>query len=73
MDWTGPYPITRAVKPVCKILSISEHVIPLGVLYIGCSDEFKEPRIKYNEKVVYWQRYDSKRKHRARPKNMRHL
>jgi nitroreductase len=71
--WIGLYPIESAVKPVCKVLNIPEHIIPLGVVYIGYPDEFKEPRTKYNEKVVYWQKYDSKRKHRARPKNMKHL
>jgi nitroreductase len=71
--WIGLHPIPSKVKPVRKVLDIPEHVIPLGVAYVGYPDEFKEPRTQYNEKVVYWQKYDSERKHRARPKNMKHL
>lgn len=61
------------IKPVRKVLDIPEYVIPLGVVYLGYPDEVKEPRTQYNEKVVYWQKYDRDRKHRARPKNMKKM
>jgi hypothetical protein len=54
-------------------LDIPEYVIPLGVVYLGYPNENKEPRTQYNEKVVYWQKYDQTRKHRARQKNMKHI
>lgn len=71
--WIGLYPLPSKIKPVRKVLDIPEYVIPLGVVYLGYPDEFKEPRTQYNEKVVYWQKYDKNRKHRARPKNMKHM
>lgn len=71
--WIGLYPLPSKIKLVCKILMIPEHVIPLGVVYVGYPAEDKEPRTQYNEKAVYWQQYDASRKHRARPKNMKHL
>lgn len=71
--WIGLYPQVNKCKPVSKILNIPDHVIPMSVVYIGYPDEYKEPRTQYNEKRVYWQEYEPTRKHRARPKNIKHL
>lgn len=71
--WIGLYPLPSKIKPVRKVLDIPDYVIPLGVVYLGYPDEVKEPRTQYNEKAVYWQKYDRSRKHRARPKNMKHM
>lgn len=71
--WIGVHPVPSVVKPVSKILSLPEKVIPLGVVYIGYPAEEKEARCQYNEKRVYWEEYDSTRKHRARPKNLKEL
>lgn len=69
--WIGVYPLPSVVKPVSEALSLPQHVIPLGVVYVGYPAEQKEPRNQYNEKAVYWEQYDSGRKHRARPKNLK--
>lgn len=71
--WIGLHPLPSKTKPVRKLLDIPDYVIPLGAVYLGYPNEDKEPRTQYNEKVVYWQKYDPKRKHRARPKNMKHM
>lgn len=71
--WIGLYPQINKCKPVCKILNIPDHVIPMSVVYIGYPDECKEPRTQYNEKRVYWQEYEPNRKHRARPKNLKYI
>lgn len=71
--WIGLYPQLNKCMPVCKSLNIPEHVIPMSVVYIGYPDEHKEPRTQYNEKRVYWQEYEPKRKHRSRPKNIKIL
>lgn len=71
--WIGLYPLPSKYKPICKVLNIPEHVIPLGVVYVGYPAEHKEARTQYNEKRVYWQEYEPTRKHRARPKNLKHL
>jgi len=47
-------------------------VIPLGIVYVGYPAEEKEPRTQFNEKRVYWQKYEP-RKHRARKKNTKLL
>lgn len=71
--WIGLYPQLNKCKPVCKVLNIPDHVIPMGVVYFGYPAEHKEPRTQYNEKRIYWQEYEPKRKHRTRPKNMKEL
>ncbi len=71
--WIGLYPQLNKCKPVSKILNIPDHVIPMSVVYIGYPHECKEPRTQYNEKRVYWQEYEPKRKHRSRPKNLKNL
>jgi nitroreductase len=53
-----------------RLLEIPEHVLPAGVVYLGYPAEVKEPRTKYLEEAVYWQRYDPEREHPPRPGNI---
>lgn len=69
--WIGLYPLPSNLPPIYKILDIPEEVIPLGVVYVGYPAEEKEARTQYDEKRVYWQKYE-KRKHRARKKNLKY-
>ncbi len=71
--WIGVHPLPSVVKPVRELLSIPDYVVPLGVALIGYSNEDKKPRTQFNEKRVYWERYDKDRKHRARSKNTKLL
>lgn len=70
--WIGVHPVPSVVKPVREVLSIPDYVIPLGIAYIGYPAESKEARTQYNEKRIYWQQYDSDRKHRTREKNLKY-
>lgn len=65
--WIGIYPGPH-VKSVKTVLNIPEYVTPLGMVYIGYSAETKEPRSRLDEKRVYWQEYEPKRKHRTKDK-----
>lgn len=71
--WVGVYGVEPFVKAVSNIVGLPEHVIPLGIAYIGYKNEEKEERTQYNEKRIYWQVYDKTRKHKARPKNLKRL
>ena len=71
--WIGLYPILSKCEPISKILKIPSYVIPMSIVYVGYPAEVKEPRTQYNEKRIYWQEYDPERKHKTRPKNMKHL
>ena len=66
--WVGLYPVESSYRPLYKILNLPQEVIPLGIVYVGYPAEEKEPRTQYDEKHVYWQKYEE-RKHRARKKN----
>ncbi len=66
--WIGVYPIENRIRLLRKIFNISEYVIPLNIVYFGYPAVEKEPRTRYNEKRVYWQEYDPKRKHRSKDK-----
>jgi len=74
--WIGVYgipPHEPNVKKVSGIMNLPEHVLPLGIAYIGYSNEIQEPRTQYDPTRIYKEKYDFTRKHRARPKNMKHL
>jgi nitroreductase len=66
--WIGIYPVENRVRTLKKIFNIQEDVIPLSIVYIGYPAEVIEPRTQYNEKRVYWQEYEPKRKHRVKDK-----
>ena len=70
--WIGVQGVEPFVKKLSKVMKLPEHVQPLGIAYIGYAAETKEPRTQYNEKRIYQETYDSERKHRARPKNLKH-
>lgn len=66
--WIGVYPIESNIKKVKNILNMPEHVIPLGIVYVGYPAEEKEARNRLNEKRVYWQEYEPERKHKKKDK-----
>jgi nitroreductase len=70
--WVGLHPIESNTRPLYKLLNLPEEVIPLGIVYVGYPAEEKEPRTQFNEKRVYWQKYEP-RKHRSRKKNAKLL
>ncbi len=69
--WIGVYGVEPFVRKVSKVMNLPEHVVPLGLVYIGYANETKEPRTQYNEKRVYREKYDLTRKHKSRPKNLK--
>ena len=69
--WVGVYGVEPFVRKVADVMNLPDHVVPLGIAYIGYAAEAKEPRTQYNEKRIYRERYDTQRKHKARPKNLK--
>lgn len=66
--WIGIHPIQSNIKIVKSILNIPEYVVPLGIVYVGYPAEEKEARTRFDEKRVYWQEYEPKRKHKSKNK-----
>ena len=52
--WCGIHPMKRAEKNVSEILSLSEKMIPLNIIYIGNPAEEPEARDQFSEKKVHY-------------------
>ena len=52
--WCGIHPMKRAEKNVSDILSLSEKLIPLNIIYIGHPAEESEARDQFSEKKVHF-------------------
>lgn len=66
--WCGIFPIPSRMQLVRDILDMPSNVNPLGMMYVGYPERKLEGRSRYNEKAVYWQKYDPTRKHRKKNK-----
>lgn len=66
--WCGIFPIESRMQQVRDILNMPKNVNPLGMMYVGYPVKQAEGRSRYNEKAVYWQQYDTDRKHRKKDK-----
>lgn len=66
--WIGIFPIDSRMNSVRKILDIPDYVVPLAMVYLGYPNQESEGRCRYNEKRVYWQKYDPDRKHKTKDK-----
>jgi nitroreductase len=69
--WIGVYPYQSRIKILSDLLSIPKNVTPLCMVYIGYSAEQKEPRANYDERRVYWQCYEP-RKRKLKLKNAKY-
>ena len=52
--WCGIHPMKRAEKNVSDILSLSEKLIPLNIIYIGHPAEESEARDQFSEKKIHF-------------------
>lgn len=66
--WCGIFPIESRMQQVRDILQMPPNVNPLGMMYVGYPVSQAEGRSRYNDKAVFWQQYDSDRKHRKKDK-----
>ena len=68
--WIGIHPHPSHPQAVARLLGMPEHVLPFCLVYVGYAAENKPPRTHYDEKRVYWDRYEPRK--RARPKNLKY-
>ncbi len=66
--WIGIHPLKSNISALRSLLNIPEHVVPLGMVYLGSPAEVKEGRTRLDEKRVFWQEYEPKRKMRTKNK-----
>ncbi len=70
--WIGLYPLPSTMDPVRMLLKLPAEVVPLGLAYVGYAAEEKRPRTQYDERRVYWEEYEA-RKRRRKIKNAKYL
>ena len=59
--WTGVYPAMERVAEVANILNCPNNIIPLAVVRIGYPDESPEPKNKFKEENISYNKFGGKK------------
>lgn len=55
--WCGVYPVEERVKEVSAVLELPETIIPLNIITMGYPAENPEPKNKFKEENVHYQKW----------------
>jgi len=58
--WTGVYPVMERVAEVANVLNCPENIIPLAVVRIGYPDESPEPKDKFKQENISYNKFGGK-------------
>lgn len=58
--WTGVYPAMERVAEVANVLNCPNNIIPLAVVRIGYPDESPEPKNKFKEENISYNKFGGK-------------
>lgn len=58
--WTGVYPVMERVADVANVLNCPENIIPLAVVRIGYPDEVPQPKDKFKEENISYNKFGGK-------------
>ncbi len=58
--WTGAYPRKETVNIIKVELGLPEHIVPLNVIPIGWQTGEEQPKQKYTEENVRWNKWEDK-------------
>ena len=59
--WTGVYPAMDRTAEVAKVLNCPSNIVPLAVVRIGYPDEFPEPKDKFKEENISYNKFGGKK------------
>ena len=59
--WTGVYPIMERTAEVANVLNCPKNIIPLAVVRVGYPDESPEPKNKFKEKNISYEKFGGKK------------
>ena len=59
--WTGVYPVMERVAEVANVLNCPENIIPLAVVRIGYPDESPEPKDKFKQENISYNKFGGKK------------
>lgn len=60
--WTGVYPAMDRTAEVANVLNCPQNIVPLAVVRVGYPDESPEPKNKYKEKNISYNKFGAKQK-----------
>ena len=58
--WTGIYPVMERVAEVANVLNCPNNIIPLAVVRIGYPDESPEPKDKFKQENISYNKFGGK-------------
>ena len=58
--WTGVYPVMERVAELANVLNCPENIIPLAVVRIGYPDESPEPKDKFKQENISYNKFGGK-------------
>lgn len=58
--WTGVYPVMERTAEVANVLNCPQNIVPLAVVRIGYPDEAPEPKDKFKEENISFNKFGGK-------------
>jgi nitroreductase len=55
--WVGVHPSEEAIRPLKELLSLPAPIIPIAAISVGCPGEQPEPRTRYQQSSVHFERW----------------
>lgn len=59
--WTGVYPVMERTAEVANVLNCPSNIVPVAVVRIGYPDESPEPKNKFKEKNISYNKFGGKK------------
>ena len=59
--WTGVYPAMERVAEVANVLNCPNNIVPVAVVRVGYPDESPEPKNKFKEENISYNKYGGKK------------
>lgn len=59
--WTGVYPVMDRTAEVANVLNCPQNIVPLAVVRVGYPDESPEPKNKFKEENISYEKFGGKK------------
>ena len=59
--WTGVYPAMERVAEVANVLNCPQNIVPMAVVRVGYPDEAPEPKDKFKEENISYNKFGGKK------------